>query len=100
MISSIFGSVQYSGTETETQKYHDLHSLSLLFHKLDLTDIFIGTFDSMVLLPLAIQSVSTVADEDISVIIQLNPQEAEIVVPSRELFDLEHHSEGDTIGLE
>lgn len=100
MVSSVFGSVQHSGTEEEIQKYHDLHSLSFLFHKLDLMDIFIGTFDSIVLLPLAIQNVSTVADEDISVIIQLNPQETEIVVPSRELFDPEHRSEGDTIGLE
>lgn len=99
-VASIFGSVQYSGTEAEIQKYHDLHSLGHLFHKLDLINIFLDTFDDMVLLPLAIRNVSTVADEDISIIIQLNLEEVDIVVPSGELFNPEYRSEGDTIGLE
>lgn len=97
---SILGPDRYAGTEEEIQKYENLHKLEYLFHRIDLIDIFLDTFDGMILLPLAIRNVSTISDESISVIIRIDPNEADLVVPSGELFNKEYRSEGDTVGLE
>ena len=99
-VVSMLGPDRYSGTEAEIQKYDNIHELGYLFHRMDLIDIFLDTFDGIVLLPLAIRNVSTVSDEDISVIIRVVPNEADIVVPSGELFNEEYRSEGNTVGLE
>lgn len=94
------GSLKYIGTNEEIQKYEELHSLSYLFSKVDLLDYFLDTFDDIVLLPLAIHNVSTISDEDISIIIKANPDEVDTVIPSRYLFNESCRSEGDKIGLE
>lgn len=94
------GSVKYIGTDEEIQKYEALHSLSYSFRKADLIDIFIDTFTGMVLLPLAIHNISTISDEDISIVIQTNPNEVDTVIPSRYLFNESYRGEGDLIGLE
>lgn len=95
-----FGDGKYLGTEDEIEKYNELRELEHLIHKIDRIDIFLDTFNDMVLLPLAIHNLSTVADENITVMLKISSDEVEGVIPSGKLFNEAYRSDGDIVGLE
>lgn len=77
------------GTSEEKEKYNKITSLEYYLHRIKLLDMYAETFSQLYLFPLAIQNISTVADKDISITIQVNSETAEIVHPSANLINPE-----------
>lgn len=77
------------GTTEEKEKYHKISKLEYYLHKISLLDMYAETFSQLYLFPLAIQNISTIADENISITIQVNSETAEIILPSANLINPE-----------
>lgn len=91
---------EYIGTTNEKVKYDDLRDLQSKLLKLDVLELFIKTFDDLILLPLAIYNNSTISDEEISISVVVDPETAEVVIPSRELLAEELRGDDEHVGLE
>lgn len=81
--SSSFGTV-LEGTDDEKAKYEKLDTLSYKLMLLDVRTTYLKTFAGMCFIPLAIQNISSIQDENISVLV--NVEIGEIVEPDKKLI--------------
>lgn len=77
------------GTDDEISKYNAICELSYMITELEVWGHYLDTFEGMVFLPLAVINNSSVADEDITVSIEIDREKAEIILPTRDLFNTE-----------
>ena len=91
---------EYIGTTNEKVKYDDLRDLQSKLSKLDVLELFIKTFDDLLLLPLAIYNNSAISDEDISISVVVDSETAEVIIPSRKLLAEELRGDDEYVGLE
>lgn len=82
-----FQGVVYDGTEDEKRKHSNFISLEYNFAQLKLLEYYMDTFNGMIFVPLAILNEGNINDEDISVIVKVDPTTAELVVPNLKLFN-------------
>lgn len=81
-------SYSYEGTEDEENKYDSINMLEYNLHHIQMLDCYVTTFDGLILVPLAIENVSTVYDEDLDVHIKIDKDAADIIIPSKELINV------------
>ena len=78
---------EYIGTEAEKKKYEKIQSLEYQLHKLDMLNWYISTFKGLMFIPLAIENISSVYDEDIDIHICIDSEKASSISPSKELIN-------------
>lgn len=71
------------GTDAEKEKYHKVGALSLKLLLLEIRTNYIKTFDGLYYIPLAIQNISTIKDEDIRIVV--STLTGEIIDPDDQL---------------
>ena len=91
---------EYVGAKGEKQKLNDIRELQSKLLDLYLLETFVKTFDEILMFPLAIYNNSSTADEDISITITINPEEADIITPSKRLLAEELRGDDEHVGLE
>ena len=74
----------YRGTDDEIKKYEMLRDLEYKFTQLQVRTDYLKTFEGMCFIPLAIQNISTVHDENIRVVVNVNA--GEIIEPDEYLI--------------
>jgi hypothetical protein len=79
----------YIGTENEKTKYHKFMELEYKLARVQMLDFYIGTFSGMCLLPMAIFNSSTHFDKDISIIIKVDEETADVIIPTADLINEE-----------
>lgn len=72
------------GTEEEKEKYRKLRDLEYKITQLQLRTDYLKTFEGMCFIPLAIQNISVVQDENIRVVVNVNA--GEIIEPDAQLI--------------
>ena len=72
------------GTDEEKEKYKKLRQLSRILTLLEVRSGYLKTFDNMLFIPVAIQNVSTLQDENISVVLKV--ETGEVVEPNENLI--------------
>ena len=72
------------GTNDEIRKYNKLRELEYIITQLHLRTGYLKTFDGMCFIPLAIQNISAVPDENIRVVVNVNA--GEIIEPDEHLI--------------
>ena len=77
----------FEGTEDEKRKHDKFITLQYKFLILHLFEQYVNTFNDLILIPLVITNDSTINDKDISVLIKIDTNTAEIIVPSSTLFN-------------
>lgn len=73
-----------TGTDAEKEKYEKLHKLSRILTLLEVRSGYLKTFDNMLFIPVAIQNISTLQDENISIVLKV--ETGEIVEPNENLI--------------
>ena len=73
-----------TGTDTEKEKYKKLRKLSRILTLLEVRSGYLRTFDNMLFIPVAIQNISKLQDDNISVILKI--ETGEIVEPNENLI--------------
>ncbi len=81
---SALGGTQFDGTDDEKAKHEKIHELSYTLGRVVLRKKYLLTFNNMVFIPLAIQNLSSIKDEDITVVV--NIINGEIIEPSETLI--------------
>ena len=56
-------------------------------HLIQMLDWYVTTFDGLFFIPLAIENVSTVYDDEIDIHIKINKDAVDIIVPSKKLIN-------------
>lgn len=79
-------SLELEGTDDEKDKYDKYIALGSLLANLDMWEMYLETFSDYVLIPLAITNESSVADSEIKIYVEVNPDTAEAVFPSAEIL--------------
>lgn len=74
----------YKGTEAERRKYNKLRDLEHILTQLQIRTDYLKTFDGMFFIPLAIQNISSVQDDNIRVVAHVNT--GEVVEPDKYLI--------------
>ncbi len=72
-----------AGSDAEKEKYSKLRQLSRCLTCLDVRTTYLKTFDNMLFIPVAIQNISALQDENIRVV--LNVESGEIIEPTEKL---------------
>ena len=80
-------SYSYEGTKDEECKYDNLMMLDCNLHLIQMLDWYVTTFDGLFFIPLAIENVSTVYDDEIDIHIKINKDAVDILVPSKKLIN-------------
>ena len=80
-------SYSYEGTKDEECKYDNLRMLDGNLHLIQMLDWYVTTFDGLFFIPLAIENVSTVYDDEIDIHIKINKDAVDIIVPSKKLIN-------------
>ena len=80
-------SYSYEGTKDEECKYDNLMMLDCNLHLIQMLDWYVTTFDGLFFIPLAIENVSTVYDDEIDIHIKINKDAVDIIVPSKKLIN-------------
>ena len=80
-------SYSYEGTKEEEDKYDSIMMLEYNLHHVHMMDLYVTTFNGMLFIPLAIENVSKVYDEEVNVQIKIKKDVAEAIVPSKELIN-------------
>ena len=70
---------QYDGTDDEQRKYDNYVDLGGIFADIKLAEIFVESFNGLILVPLAAKNVSHISDEDIHIALQVDESTADIV---------------------
>ena len=73
-----------TGTDAEKEKYKKLRKLSRILTLLEVRSGYLRTFDNMLFIPVAIQNISKLQDDNISVILKI--ETGDIVEPSENLI--------------
>jgi len=82
-------SYEYEGSSEEKEKYDKLMLLEYRLHQLSMWDWYATTFDELLFVPLGIENMSTIADEDIDIYISTNTETVDVLIPSEELINPE-----------
>lgn len=77
----------YEGTEDEENKYNKIMELYNYLQCLYIFDEYVKTFDNMIFMPLVIENISKIRDENIDIYIRVKEEDANIVIPSRKLIN-------------
>jgi hypothetical protein len=80
-------SYSYEGTKAEENKYDNIMMLEYNLHRVQMLDWYVTTFDGLFFIPLAIENVSTVYDEDLDVHVKIDKDAADIISPSKKLIN-------------
>lgn len=89
-VSFIVGqSNEFSGTEEEKIKYDKFEELGYKLSYAQMLDRYVETFSGMYLLPMAICNSSAQVDKDISIMIKIDEETADVVLPTANLFNQE-----------
>lgn len=80
-------SYSYEGSKDEECKYDNIMMLDCNLHLIQMLDWYVTTFDGLFFIPLAIENVSTVYDDEIDIHIKINKDEVDIIVPSKKLIN-------------
>ena len=80
-------SYSYEGTKDEECKYDNIMMLDCNLHLIQMLDWYVTTFDGLFFIPLAIENVSTVYDDEIDIHIKINKDAVDIIVPSKKLIN-------------
>lgn len=80
-------SYYYEGTKDEEEKYDSITMLEYNLHRIQMLDWYVTTFDGLFFIPLAIENVSTVYDEDLDIHIRINKDMVDIIIPSKNLIN-------------
>lgn len=83
----LLSSYSYEGTKDEENKYDSITMLKYNLHRVQMLDWYVTTFDGLIFVPLAIENVSKVYDEDLDVHIKINKATADVIIPSKELIN-------------
>lgn len=83
-VFSIMGNDTLEGSDDEKEKYDKLNELSYTLHRIEMRQKYLLTFEDILFVPIAIQNVSSIKDEDISVVV--NVVHGEIVDLSDDLI--------------
>lgn len=75
------------GAEDEKEKYNKYIELGALIAQLELWEMFLKTFEGYILLPLVAMNESTVSDSEITVFIEINPDTADVVLPTEDIIN-------------
>ena len=89
-LTPISSSPRLKGSETEKEKYKKLHQLSYCLTRLEMRTNYLKTFEGMLFIPIAIQNISTLQDENIRVVLYV--ENAEIIEPTEGLIWSEYDS--------
>lgn len=79
----------YCGTDVEKGKHAKYLCFEVFLTKLELLDLYVASFDAMLLLPLAISNTSTVSDDNISVFLEVISDTADVIRPTKDVFNQE-----------
>lgn len=79
----------YEGTEEEKNKYDKIEELQFRLNRLELWDWYVTTFDNMVCVSLAVSNISSVFDEDVDIYVKIQPEDANVILPSKDLINPE-----------
>lgn len=77
----------YEGTEEEKEKYYKILDLKYQLNQLSMWDWYATTFDGLMYIPLVIDNISSVFDEDIDIHVNIQPEKAMAIIPSRDLIN-------------
>lgn len=83
----LMSSYSYEGTKDEENKYNSIMMLENNLHRVRMLDWYATTFDGLFFIPLAIENVSKVYDEDVDVYVKINKGVVEVIIPSKELIN-------------
>lgn len=86
--SELLGGTSYDGTQEEKDKHNKITELEYSLHRVQMMDWYVTTFDGMLFLPLAIENVSTVYDEDVDIHFCVKGN-VDIIRPSKKLITSE-----------
>ena len=86
--SELLGGTSYDGTQEEKDKHNKITELEYSLHRVQMMDWYVTTFDGMLFLPLAIENVSTVYDEDVDIHFCVKGN-VDIIRPSKKLINSE-----------
>lgn len=87
---NVFGlqpTYELEGTVEEKEKYSKYIELGSIIAQLDMLEMYLKTFDSYVLLPLAVENVSNISDSEIKVFVEVNSETAQVIVPTAEIIN-------------
>ena len=84
----LLGGTSYDGTQEEKDKHNKITELEYSLHRVQMMDWYVTTFDGMLFLPLAIENVSTVYDEDVDILFSVKGN-VDIIRPSKKLIKSE-----------
>lgn len=84
----LLGGTSYDGTQEEKDKHNKITELEYSLHRVQMMDWYVTTFDGMLFLPLAIENVSTVYDEDVDIHFSVKGN-VDIIRPSKKLIKSE-----------
>lgn len=99
-VSLINKHTEYIGSDDEKRKLDLIEKLDSNLLELDLLNIYVETFDDIIIIPLAIYNSSNELDKNVTVNIRIKDNITESVFPEKNLFNPEYQSEDDKIGLE
>ena len=99
-VSLINKHTEYIGSDDEKRKLDSIEKLDSNLLELDLMNIYVETFDNIIIVPLAIHNDSNELDKNVTVNIRIKDNITETVFPGKNLFNVEYQSEDDEIGLE
>ena len=88
MKTELSGATSYYGTQEEKDKYDRIIELECGLYRVEMMDRYVTTFDGMLFLPLAIENVSAVYDEDVDIHINIKG-DVDIIRPSKKLINPE-----------
>lgn len=77
---------EYNGTEEEKRKYADYVEMVATLMRIQMLEMYLKTFDGLILLPLVAQNESSISDSDITISIQIENSTAEAIYPTAELI--------------
>ena len=80
-------SSSYEGTVDEKNKYDKIMELFDYLLCLYIFDEYVKTFDNMIFMPLVIENISPIGDENVDIYIKVKEEDANIVIPSRKLIN-------------
>lgn len=83
-VTQLFSDSKFNGTDDEKTKYEKLQMLSYKLLLLDVRTNYLKTFDGVHFIPLAIQNISAIQDENIRVVVYA--ETGEIIEPDEHLI--------------
>ena len=99
-VSLINKHTEYIGSDDEKRKLDLIEKLNSNLLELDLLNIYVETFDDIIIIPLAIHNSSNELDKNVTVNIRIKDNITESVFPGKNLFNPKYQSEDGKIGLE